>query len=155
MHRLQRLLSTVSSSACSGRVAAMSTVDLFELLSASVHVATAAATVVSDVLASGELHAKDKAAGAGAGEAKANAKLEDPQTIADLRAQNLIVGSLRSSFPNIKLVGEEGDLEIDQANTIQPNLTYLKDFQDKFPSDLRSIPSDELCLWIGELLEVF
>eukprot|EP00475_Leptophrys_vorax_P014905 TRINITY_DN21169_c0_g1_i2.p1 TRINITY_DN21169_c0_g1~~TRINITY_DN21169_c0_g1_i2.p1 ORF type:complete len:285 (-),score=73.88 TRINITY_DN21169_c0_g1_i2:42-863(-) len=131
-----------------------SSTDLFELLSASVHVAKEAAKVVSGVFESGEFHAKDKASPTTQhteSKAAALSSLEDPQTIADLRAQNLIVGSLRSVFPNVKLVGEEGDLEIDQSNTIQPDLTYLRDHESKFSDDLRRIPTEELCLWVDPL----
>ncbi|KDO19779.1 hypothetical protein SPRG_14973, partial [Saprolegnia parasitica CBS 223.65] len=83
----------------------MASFDAFELLSACLHLSAFAGAVIRDVVRSGQdLDMVNKADGA--------IVHFDPQTVADRRAQQRIVESLRGHFgQTLQIVGEEGVLE--------------------------------------------
>ena len=46
----------------------------------------------------------------------------DPQTVADLTSQHIIIDSLRSRWPSLQIIGEEGRLDHDTAHVHVPNV---------------------------------
>ena len=49
----------------------------------------------------------------------------DPQTVADVTAEKLIVGSLRKAWPGIAIVGEEGVEAVDEKFVVVPHTSLL------------------------------
>jgi 3'(2'), 5'-bisphosphate nucleotidase len=77
----------------------------------------------------------------------------DPQTEADRKCQQIIIGSLSNQFKNIRIIGEEGeedvtkipkDLIIDQFD-----LSFLE--QNKCPDSFKDITEKDLVVWIDPL----
>ena len=142
---------------------ASSTIFLPALLSASIGLARLAGGVISDVFASGQLGAIDKAAPAPPSAASASSSpsssasastLTDPQTLADLAAQRLIVSSLARAFPGLRIVGEEGDLVTSASDVHIPSLTLLDDPSTcpPFPPHLASpLPLSSVAVWVDPL----
>lgn len=120
----------------------MQRISLSRLLSACIDLGNHSGQIIRDVLASGNLNAIDKRNP----DAVGSSRLIDPQTEADLRSQKLIIGSLTAAFPGLRIVGEEGELQIDQKDIIQPRTDLIS---DPFPADLEDLPLEELCVWIG------
>jgi len=73
----------------------------------------------------------------------------DPQTIADTRSQQLIVGSLKRAFPSVGIVAEEGTLSSDSSLEVTPRQDLLA--EHKFPAELLSLPASDIVLWIDPL----
>lgn len=53
---------------------------------------------------------------------KSGGKEFDPQTVADLTSQHIIVDSLRAHWPDLQIIGEEGVLEPDTTLVHHPNV---------------------------------
>eukprot|EP00095_Tigriopus_kingsejongensis_P004749 snap_masked-scaffold510_size151595-processed-gene-0.10 protein:Tk04749 transcript:snap_masked-scaffold510_size151595-processed-gene-0.10-mRNA-1 annotation:"nucleotidase 4f8" len=68
-----------------------------QVLANSVSVTRQAASIVRDIMASGQLGVVEKTG------------INDLQTQADRSAQDCIVASLRANFPGLTIIGEEGD----------------------------------------------
>ena len=82
--------------------------------------------------------------------------LNDPQTVADIRSQKRIIGSLKAAFPGLTVVGEEGNLSIDtKIDVVNPRFDMceptLKMEGKIFPSSMRAIPISEVVCWIDPL----
>ncbi|ETW04444.1 hypothetical protein H310_04717 [Aphanomyces invadans] len=120
-----------------------SSVDLIALLSACVDLGAFAGQVIRDVVASGEsLQTVNKA------DDGATASF-DPQTIADTRAQQRIVESLRRHFgPKLIIVGEEGHLDPPAGEDVTTPCTSLlaATHPTAVPVDL-----EDLVVWIDPL----
>eukprot|EP01138_Halocafeteria_seosinensis_P011178 gb/GECG01011416.1/.p1 GENE.gb/GECG01011416.1/~~gb/GECG01011416.1/.p1 ORF type:complete len:737 (+),score=91.62 gb/GECG01011416.1/:1-2211(+) len=116
-------------------------IDVPFLLSTCIRLTRGAGTIVRHVVHTGEnLQAIDKAlpaassrgienstSGTGTGTEGGNGLLQDPQTIADRRAQEYIVRSLRETFgPQLPIVAEEGDVIED---TDAETLLFPKDLE--------------------------
>jgi len=74
----------------------------------------------------------------------------DPQTEADLQSQKLIIGSLAKAFPSLKIVGEEGDLKIEESDIIKVDTARL----DSYASSFKNLPyspvlAEDVTVWIG------
>ncbi|EDQ92968.1 uncharacterized protein MONBRDRAFT_22257 [Monosiga brevicollis MX1] len=120
---------------------AASQVELRQLLAASLHLATRAGQVIRDVARGGQLHAVDKALDEGhEGTAEEPSQCEDPQTMADRRAQTLIVGSLQQAWPELQIVGEEEGIITspdDPKDLVQVPSTEHPDLEGKpWPAEL-------------------
>lgn len=118
------------------------TVSLARLLSACIDLGNKSGQIIREVFHSGQLNAIDKA-----NPGNHSQHLLDPQTEADLRSQKLIIGSLTAAFPGLTIVGEEGNLQIDQKDVVPPQQDLLEDLA--IPPNLECIPIEELCVWIG------
>ncbi|ETV67948.1 hypothetical protein H257_15928 [Aphanomyces astaci] len=116
-----------------------STIDVVTLLSACVDLGAFAGQVIRDVVASGEsLQTVNKADTA--------AVSFDPQTIADTRAQQRIVESLRRHFgPDLIIVGEEGNLDAPAEDDVMVPCTTLLT-HDPFPVELADV-----VVWVDPL----
>lgn len=73
----------------------VASIRLSKLLSVSAELAEEAGAIIRNVMRSKELKTIDKGG-------------NDPQTIADRRSEQLIVGNLKRIFEGITVVGEEG-----------------------------------------------
>ncbi len=125
--------------------------DLYELVSGCLQSAQLCAQVIRQVFSSGDLHAKDKAQSSDHTVSDL-ASIEDPQTIADVKGQQAIVGCLSKWFPEVKLVGEEGHLEGQKISDelLQLDTLKLGEFKDRFPEDSRNLETKDLIVWIGK-----
>jgi 3'(2'), 5'-bisphosphate nucleotidase len=82
----------------------------------------------------------------------------DPQTEADVRAQNMIISSLHSAFPTLKIVGEEDDTAAAASfpltlDTFSPTTT-LVDAEPLFahiPASVASLTMDKITVWVDPL----
>lgn len=90
---------------------------------------------------------------------KAGAGWSDPQTIADRRAQQLIVKAFHEAFPKLTVVGEEeglGEAE-ETAGAAEASAPPAQTSDEAaalaadYPAELRSIPLSELCVWVDPL----
>eukprot|EP00091_Calanus_sinicus_P002354 TRINITY_DN12385_c0_g2_i1.p1 TRINITY_DN12385_c0_g2~~TRINITY_DN12385_c0_g2_i1.p1 ORF type:complete len:105 (-),score=48.79 TRINITY_DN12385_c0_g2_i1:26-340(-) len=77
----------------------MSTI-LTQVLASSVAIADKAGEIVRDIMKKGELGIVEKTG------------KDDLQTQADRSAQNCIIASLAKQFPQLKVVGEEGEQDL-------------------------------------------
>ena len=76
---------------------------LVQVLSSSVAIVDRAGEIVRDVLKKGQLGIVEKTGA------------DDLQTQADRSAQNCILASLAAQYPGLKVVGEEGELDMSQV----------------------------------------
>ncbi|CAH8504712.1 unnamed protein product [Dicrocoelium dendriticum] len=109
---------------------------LMRVLASSVHLAGRACTIVRNILASNDLEIVEKG-------------VNDLQSKADRDAQRFIVGSLTRAFPDLKIIGEEGDLE-DDGQSISLDLDE-EVLHKKCPPTLFSTPSSEIVVWVDPL----
>ena len=80
--------------------------NLIDLCAASCDAAINAGKIVEGIFACADLEIKQK-------------QIDDLVTAADIAAQNLIIGSLKTKFAKISIHGEEGDLQVDDKDTIK------------------------------------
>lgn len=91
-------------------------IDLTELLSACVDLGVKAGHEIRRIVeAGGDLGVQNKGDDAHF----------DPQTVADVTAEKLIVGSLRKAWPGIAIVGEEGVEAVDEKFVVAPHRGLL------------------------------
>lgn len=137
-----------SSTALKKHKADGSTVVLSELVSVCYSLASEAGVIIRDVMESGNLDVVDKS-----NEKKAvddGEEADDPQTIADIRAQKLIVSSLKKAFPTVRLVGEEGELATtDKHISKNINPKSLESELSSLPEDIAVVEARDLVVWIG------
>jgi len=144
------------------------TVDLAELLSVCVTLVSHAGAAIRRIFDSGNLGAVDKdasggaAAAASAGEGSIPAQgrntefgsIVDPQTLADLESQRIIIGNLARLWPGLAIVGEEGELDNalsgEQQNLVQRGQT-LASSETPFPEHLRKVPIKDLAVFVDPL----
>eukprot|EP00933_Yihiella_yeosuensis_P024242 TRINITY_DN18782_c0_g1_i1.p1 TRINITY_DN18782_c0_g1~~TRINITY_DN18782_c0_g1_i1.p1 ORF type:complete len:362 (-),score=66.29 TRINITY_DN18782_c0_g1_i1:134-1144(-) len=124
--------------------------NLKQLLAACVHLSRRGGRIIKEVAASGELGAHNKKL---LGDVRAVSAMEGNEvlTVADGRAQDAIVTSLKEMFPTLRLVGEEGEVPGEEAATA---LEEVKEFGHDFevPKALEeSLTSEDTCLWIDPL----
>ena len=75
----------------------------------------------------------------------------DPQTLADRQAQRCIVENLRLLHPELRMVGEEGDLDPREAFiSMEKPRDDLLDAEWHADQDLH-VELSELCVWIDPL----
>ena len=135
---------------------APATVSMAELLSASIDLARHAGKRIKEIYESGHLGAVDKSNPATApsdtNHATADApfgSIDDPQTLADIASQKIILGSLARAFPGLRLVGEEGDVPASPADLVTPSLNLVDG--GRFPERLRSLPLSSVTVYIDPL----
>jgi 3'-phosphoadenosine 5'-phosphosulfate (PAPS) 3'-phosphatase len=113
-----------------------------------------AADEISSVFHSGNLGAIDKA-NKHKQEKQKLEMIEDPQTLADIRGQQVIVGVLGKLFPSVRLIGEEGELmesgDVDDGvDEIIENLK-MEQYRGRFSDELKTLVAKDLIVWIGEV----
>jgi len=123
-------------------------VDLNCLMSACYDLARQASVVVRSVFSSGDLKVVEKAENSSQPSTDEK-KVVDPQTIADIMSQKLIVGSLKNTFKDLTIIGEEGNLKVEDKDVVKPRLDLLKDVV--FPSHLCHLSSKDLAIWVDPL----
>lgn len=140
------------------------TISLQELLSVCYDLSKAAGDSIRRIFDSGDLGAIDKdvsgATGRGQLQTPPNASggidfgaIADPQTLADLESQRIIIGNLLRIYgPDLRIVGEEGELE----NTKGEGLLYREVRTDRFadeqfPEELKQLETKDITLWIDPL----
>lgn len=77
---------------------------------------------------------------------------DDLQTEADRSAQRCIVASLSNQFPNVKIIGEEGAIDV----TNVPSEFIVNDLDQEFlknicPDALTNISEKDLVIWVDPL----
>jgi 3'(2'), 5'-bisphosphate nucleotidase len=136
-------------------------VNVGRLLACSVDLAEQAGELIRTIYNAGPVQAIDKSQGS---ESKIihdvrGVDVEDPQTVADLRAQKLLIGSLHRLMPKLCIIGEEGDLEIDvERETVIPRDSYLDSnaaLINSLPKSLTHVPMDDIVVWVGKFMSEF
>lgn len=132
------------------------TVDVAELLALCIQCVQHAGTIIRDVFASGDFKSKDKAAKAQpSSNSNASQELTDPQTIADLRAQHLVLRTLKAYNAQITVIGEEGDesskLDVsdDDSIKVKPDEQLLHQIRQQLPYS--RVATKHLHLWLDPL----
>ena len=77
---------------------------------------------------------------------------DDVQTAADRSAQDCILGSLITQFPQLKVVGEEGDLDMNQVS--QDMIVRSVDeevMKTECPGEWSSVSMGDLTVWVDPL----
>eukprot|EP00743_Colponemidia_sp_Colp-15_P010277 GILK01011302.1.p1 GENE.GILK01011302.1~~GILK01011302.1.p1 ORF type:complete len:298 (+),score=19.76 GILK01011302.1:61-954(+) len=114
----------------------MSRVALSSLVSASIDLAERAGRLIREVVASGNLQTVDKG-------------VDDPQTIADIRSQRLIVSSMIKAWPGLQVIGEE-ELHGDVAQyAVDPKMDLVRNHQ--FPPHLEALSTADIVTWVDPL----
>eukprot|EP00929_Paragymnodinium_shiwhaense_P038389 TRINITY_DN20284_c0_g1_i1.p1 TRINITY_DN20284_c0_g1~~TRINITY_DN20284_c0_g1_i1.p1 ORF type:complete len:323 (-),score=60.99 TRINITY_DN20284_c0_g1_i1:45-1013(-) len=124
--------------------------DLRTLLPACVHLARRGGKIIREVHASGALHAHNKKL-AGDNRSVEQMAGNEVLTVADGRAQDAIITSLRSMFPALRLVGEEGEVPQEEKPT---PLADVSKFEHAFevPQALQdSLTTADTCMWVDPL----
>jgi len=135
----------------------MSRLCLKQLVSACVHLSRAAGRVIRQTHKEGQLGAHNKKDGADTQEAKAMDAAE-VLTIADLRAQHVIVSNIRTMFPGIRLVGEEDEADskeeackLGETQVVPLDAVPMLECME-VPTELaESLTLEDTCLWIDPL----
>ena len=126
------------------------TLSLPSLLSASIDLARQAGVVIKDVFTSGHLGTTDKAAPTSSSSSiSSTTEATDPQTLADLAAQRLILSSLSHAFPGLRIVGEEGDLLTSPSDVRPASFSLLSHVT--FPPSLLSLPTSDVTVFVDPL----
>lgn len=113
-------------------------VSVHRVVSGAINAVKAAEHLITDILKGGTFRTIDKANSGGV--------LEDPQTIADVNAQKIIVGSMRKAFPGLNIIGEEGKLKCMDDHTIDVDLNFFPQADETYMVDIK-----DLILWVDPL----
>ncbi|XP_063692885.1 3'(2'),5'-bisphosphate nucleotidase 1-like [Bolinopsis microptera] len=110
---------------------------LMRTLSACVSVAEKAGVVLRDIMASGNLGIVDKGG------------INNLQTLADKKAQLLIVTSLMKHSPKATIIGEEDDIDYDteEARSLITMDTSSEVMEHSCPDKLAGINEEDLVIW--------
>ena len=141
---------------------AVVSIDVPFLVASCVELARGAAGIIRNVVQTGEsLCAVDKAEQDAVATAatRDETTFSDPQTIADRRAQQYIVTSLRKSFgPGLKIVAEEGEMgaqpdtpDAVDLNVLDPLKVVSEPLFSECPRELRTIEPKRLCVFVDPL----
>lgn len=77
----------------------------------------------------------------------------DPQTEADRKCQQIIIGSLSSQFKELKIIGEEGEEDLSKI----PKNLIIDQFDSKFlaenvcPESFKDLSEKDITIWIDPL----
>lgn len=114
---------------------------LIRTMGACVAIAEKAGGVLRDVMASGDLGIVDKGG------------KNNLQTIADRKAQILIVGSLMKQIPQATVIGEEDDCDYssDEARLMVTTDTDTEVLQHKCPEQWQALKEEDLVIWVDPL----
>lgn len=106
------------------------------LMASSIKIADSAGKIIREVMEGGNLGTINKG-------------IDDPQTEADRRSQRLIVASLTKMFPDIVIIGEEGqsDLNVPEEWLITDmDQSFLE--QQKCPAPLEGVKEEDVVVWV-------
>lgn len=109
---------------------------VLQLLASSIKIAGHAGKIIRNVMEKGELGIVEKG-------------IDDPQTEADRSSQRLIVASLTKLFPKVKIIGEEG-----QSDLNVPSEWLITDVDEEFlgkhdcPLEYRDVKEDQIVVWV-------
>ena len=113
---------------------------LTQVLASSVAIADRAGDIVRDIMKKGELGIVEKTGA------------DDLQTQADRSAQNCIVASLAKQFPDLTVVGEEGEQDLsgvpDEWIVTKADSEAVKVF---CPEQFKSVTMKDLTVWVDPL----
>jgi len=132
-------------------MASVSRFDLRTLLSACIHLARRGGAIIRDEHSRGQLGTHNKKIACDA-RAVAAMPANEVLTVADTRAQDAIITSLRTMFPKLRIVGEEGEVPALEQPTGLNEVPLLEEDAFSVPPALAiSLTSDDTCLWIDPL----
>ena len=113
---------------------------LLDVLSSSVAIAGRAGEMVREVLRGGELGIVEKTGA------------DDLQTQADRSAQNCILASLAAQYPGLKVVGEEGELDMSQVEADWVVTTQDSEaMKVRAPAQWADVKLEDLTVWVDPL----
>lgn len=78
--------------------------------------------------------------------------MNDPQTEADRRAQQCIVGNLIRKFPKLTVIGEEDLAQQTNVDIIEPSESDILTFQ--CPEDLSNLNEEDVSLFLAHSLYI-
>lgn len=130
--------------------AAGASLDPELLLAACIHLARRAGGIIREVHQSGRLDAHNKVV---SGDTRGVEAMEGNEvlTIADGRAQDAIITSLRSMFPGLRIVGEEGESPAEEPATALSEVKPLDQPLALSPELREAFTLENVCLWIDPL----
>jgi 3'(2'), 5'-bisphosphate nucleotidase len=128
------------------------TVDIQHLVGACIALAERAGTVIRGVHSQGVTGmSKDNSGGSRVRRRASIDKMlpADALTIADGRAQDLIISSLRERWPRLNLIGEEDD-EVQAGGAAHGDDHNVEGTSIDFsvPAELQGLSWDEVCVWV-------
>ena len=109
------------------------------ILANSVCIAEKSAQICRDIMASGDLGIVEKTG------------IADLQTKADRSVQDCIVGSLRSNFPGLAVIGEEGDKVGDVPKDWLVKEEDAEALKLKVPAETAAAKLEEITVWVDPL----
>lgn len=122
-------------------------IDLGELVMACRELANRTNNIISTIYDNGDLRIVDKAFDGNRTLTSIQdiLNVKDPTTVADEVAQKLIIGSLQSRFPNLRINGEEEDIEITANDIIDVNTEN----DIKIPDEYQTLEIKDIMVWVG------
>jgi len=123
------------------QAAKMSSTILTQVLASSVAIADKAGEIVRDIMTKGDLGIVEKTG------------KDDLQTQADRSAQDCIIASLAKQFPNLTVVGEEGDQDLSgvPAEWIVASADPEAAKKLSCPDKYKNVTMDDLTVWVDPL----
>ncbi|XP_055380496.1 3'(2'),5'-bisphosphate nucleotidase 1 [Condylostylus longicornis] len=119
----------------------MATTTVMKLMGLSISAAKRAGGIIRDIMKSGQLDIVEK-------EGK-----DDLQTEADRSAQRCIIASVSKQFPNIKIIGEEGNAHTsnvpDDMLVTEVDVEFIT--KNSCPDYLKDIKEEDLVVWVDPL----
>lgn len=120
------------------------------MLSACLQLARRAGHIIAEEHEKGQLAARNKKV-VDDTRAVADMASHEVLTVADGRAQDAIVTSLRGMFPQLRIVGEEGDVPAEESASAWSDVAPLAHPFD-VPAPLRtSLTAADVCVWVDPL----
>lgn len=109
---------------------------IMNLMASSIKLADSAGKVIRDIMEGGDLKTVEK-------------KVNDPQTEADRQVQRLIIANLSKLFPKVKIIGEEGQTDLNV-----PDEWFVTDKDEQFltqpcPDLLKNINPEDVVIWVS------
>jgi 3'(2'), 5'-bisphosphate nucleotidase len=119
----------------------MSSTILTQVLASSVAIAGKAGEIVRDIMKKGDLGILEKTG------------KDDLQTQADRSAQNCIIASLAKQFPQLKVVGEEGEQDLSDVPADWIVTAADKEAAAKVscPDKYKNVAMEDLTVWVDPL----
>ncbi|KAG5683269.1 hypothetical protein PVAND_012559 [Polypedilum vanderplanki] len=120
----------------------MTTPLIMRVMASGLSIAEKAGEVIREIMLKGDLNVVDK-----------GQKNYDPQTEADRKCQQMIIGSLSNHFKNLRIIGEEGEEDVSKI----PKDLIVEQFDTKFleqykcPEAFTDIAENDLVVWIDPL----
>ncbi|XP_068157745.1 3'(2'),5'-bisphosphate nucleotidase 1 [Drosophila tropicalis] len=116
---------------------------IMRIMAASIKTSVKAASIIRDVLKTGDLGIVDKS--------NKNDTQIDPQTLADRSAQRCIIASLTKKFPSVKIIGEEGDSDLNvPADWLVEDLDEAF-LQQSCPTEWKDAKPEDFVIWVDPL----